>query len=342
MAVGSASKVARWRRCKHACWYSDVMSLAPIAKSIAPIRGNIIHACLENFYAGKDWTIPIQELKVDLDNVFDEEREEWGNLPQELYRILRAYIIHYRPIDAKWKVLATEYNFAYTLNSAHTYTGYIDMVVMDENKDVWIVDHKTVKAIPDERDLYMDLQLMMYYDAVKQDAELMKKIDAEGGRVAGFIFNHIKTKAPREPQVLKNGGLSKAAIDTDVRTYFETIKKHGLNPADYEDMIPKLEKNVYFKRTRLPVNQRTIGIIKAEIIATLDEYDDYVNEFVKETDKPKFTRNMLKQRCNWDCSYQRLCYGELAGMNINDIIASDYETKTGRDAVEEGDETDGQ
>jgi len=333
MAVGSASKINRWRRCKHACYYSDVLGLEPITKSIAPQKGIVLHECLNNYYAGKDWTDPIKNLVVDLEHVFDEEREEWAYLPKELYRISKGYINAYKTLDAGSVTLATEYKVEYKLNDNHTYIGYIDWIVMDANKRVWIADHKTVKALPEERDLYMDLQLVMYFDAVMNDKVLMDKITSLGGTLSGFMFNHIKTKAPKEPAILKSGGLSKAQIDTDVATYFETVKKHGLNPEDYEDMIEKLSKNVYFKRMKLPVNRKTIDIMKAEIIATMDEYDEYVN--AENVPKTRFVRNTLKQRCSWDCSYQKLCYGELAGMNIDDIISADFQKKESNRSVEE-------
>lgn len=328
MARGSASKVARWRRCKHACWYSDVLNLKPIVTSIAPQKGTILHECLRNHYTNKDWTDPIKNLKIDLDKVFDEEREEWANLPSDLYRIMKGYINAYRTIDTGSVVLATEYKVEYKLNERHTYLGYIDMIIMGSDKRVWIVDHKTVKVLPEERDLYMDLQLLMYYDAVMNDKEMMKKIKSLGGTLAGVMFNHIKTKAPREPAVLKSGGLSKAAIDTDVATYFETVRKYGLDPQDYEDMIEKLQKNTYYKRMKLPVNMKTLEIIKSEVIATLNDYEDSLKAVEDgKMNKLDFVRNTLKQRCSWDCSYQKLCYGELAGMNIQNILESEYEER---------------
>lgn len=329
MARGSASKVARWRRCKHACFYSDVLNLRPIVQSIAPQKGVILHECLRQHYMNKDWTEPIKNLVVDLEKVFDEEREEWANLPSDLYRIMRGYVNAYMTIDKESVVLETEYKVEYELNKDHTYLGYIDMIIMDKDKRVWIVDHKTVKVLPEERDLYMDLQLLMYYDAVTKDNKLMKKIKGLGGTLSGVMFNHIRTKAPREPAVLKSGGLSKAAIDTDVVTYFNTVKKYGLNPKDYEDMVDKLQKNVYYKRMKLPVNLKTLDVIRSEVVATLDDYDMFLSSYEKGIiKKTNFVRNTLKQRCSWDCAYQKLCYAELAGRDITSIITEEYEEKT--------------
>lgn len=332
MARGSASKVSRIRRCKHALYYSDMLDLERVAQSIAPAKGSLIHACLQNHYSGKDWTKPIETLKIEFDKLFDEEREEWGDLPKELYRIVRGYLLSYKDADSRIKTLATEVHFEIPLND-HIYEGYIDWIYEDD-RGVWVVDHKCVKTLPSEQDLYMDLQTLMYYEACRTDPNLVKLL--KGKKLAGVVFNHIRTKSPREPQLLKSGGLSKAAIDTDVATYFETVKKNGLNPKDYEDMLEKLRNNVFFRRTKIPVSEATISILKNEIIASLDEYDRYKKLFNNrgESCKWMFPRTLLKQRCSWDCEFSQLCFSELAGMNIQGIIDEKFQKRSKREEEE--------
>lgn len=335
MARGSASKIGRIRRCRHAFYYSDILDLQRVAKSIAPRRGNLIHECLQEHYNGRDWTKPIMNLKLDLDQVFDEEREEWANLPQELYRIVRGYLLAYKSIDANIKTLATEVPFEIELPGGHTYIGYIDWIYEDD-RGVWVADHKTVKNLPKDTDLYMDLQTFMYFEACRTDPNLVKLL--QGKQLMGVVFNHIRTKAPREPQVLKSGAISKAACDTDVATYFETVRKNGLDPNDYADMVDKLKGNVFFKRTKIPVNEKTLSIIKSEIVQTLEDVDylmriyDDCGEEVKDV----FYRTPLKQRCDWDCEFRDICYAELAGMDTTNIIASNYEKRTTREEEENG------
>ncbi len=333
MATGSASKVARWRRCRHSAYYSDILKIQRITKSIAPVRGNILHDCLEHYYTGKDWTEPIKNLKLDLDKVFDEEREQWAKLPQELYRIMRGYILAFKGIDAGIKTLATEVHFKIPLGT-HFYEGYIDWIYEDE-RGVWVADHKTVKILPKDTDLYMDAQTFMYYEAARTDEKLKKII---GDRpLAGVVFNHIRTKAPSEPKVLKSGGISKAACDTDIATYFDAVRKNGLNPEDYKDMIEKLQGNIFYKRTKIPISEKTISILKAEIITTLDDVDVYTT-FGDTIEKTKFPRTMLKNRCDWDCEFRDLCYAELAGMSIQGIMSERYEPRSKREEAD----TDGE
>jgi len=328
MAKGSASKIGRIRRCKHAFFFSDILELTRKVKAIAPSRGAIIHACLEEHYSGRDWTKPIADMKIDYDKLFEEEREEWGDLPKETYRIMRGYIAAYKTADSKLNTLATEVEFTIPLGK-HVYTGFIDWIYEDD-RGVWVCDHKTVKSLPAEQELYMDMQTLMYYEACRTDPKL--KVIIGDKKLMGVVFNHIRTKAPKEPQILKSGGVSKAACDTDIATYFEVVKKNGLDINDYKDMIDKLKNNTFFKRTKIPVSEKTLTIIKREIVASLDEIDSLLKE-AQTVANPVFPRTLLKGRCAWDCEFSTLCFAELAGMQIQGIIDEQYEPREKRETA---------
>lgn len=327
----SASKVARYRRCMKSYYYSYVLGLQRVKKSIAPVRGTIIHDCLQTHYSGGDWTKPIADLKIEWDKLFDEERAEWGDLPKEIYRIMRGYLLAYKTADSKLKTLATEVEFKYLLDGTTSkieYTGFIDWIYEDD-RGVWICDHKTVKTLPSEQELYMDMQTLLYYDACRYDEGLKKLL--EGKKLAGVVFNHIRTKAPKEPQVLKSGGISKAACDTDVATYFEAVRKAGLDVNDYKDMVDKLKGNTFFRRTRIPVSETTIAILRKELqhtarhIVTAEAYYEMWGEGTS------FTRTLLKGRCSWDCEFSKICFAELAGMNIQEMVDEDFEPRGSRE-----------
>ena len=319
---GSTSKISTYRRCKRKFYYNDILKLQHKCQSILPVRGTILHECLSNLYTGKDWATPIRDLKIEWDKLFDEEREEWGNLPDELYRIMRGYILAYRSLDAGIKTLAVERQFALPVKGGHTYNGTIDWVYEDKD-GVWIADHKTTKAIPPVNELYMDLQTLIYFEAVKQGC-------VEGvtpDNLAGIVFNHIKTKPPSKPRILKNGTVSKAQCDTDVATYFEAVKNAGQDPKDYEDMLDKLKDNEFFKRRKIPVSPKSIQILIDEAEVTLGEIEIHRNHKEKPT---IFTRNMMKNRCSWDCEFYKLCFSELAGNNTQPIIEEYYERRERR------------
>lgn len=325
MAKASSSKINLWRRCRRKAWYHDVLKLKRKTQRIAPVRGTIIHECLQRYYNGEDWTTPINNLKIDLDNVFDEEREMWLNLQSELYRIVRNYIASYRDIDAGIKTLATEKQFAIPLGDNHTYMGTIDWIYQD-NEGIWVADHKTVKQMPNREDLYTDLQTMMYFDVLNHLEEF------KGLPIRGIVFNHIRTKAPTTPKLLKSGALSKdKRIDTDVITYVSEIRRHGLNIDDYKDMIEHLKNNVFYKRIKIPTREQTLNIIRDEIITTMDEIDFYTSKAKQYgNDASKlFTRTLVKGRCSWDCEYHSLCTAELLG-TANEAILDEYEEREDR------------
>lgn len=339
---GSASKINCWRRCQKKAFFQYVLDIERVIQSIAPSRGSLLHKCLEYHYSGKDWTTPINELRVDLEAVFDEERELWTNLPDELYRIVRGYLNTYREEDTRFNVLATEVHFELPLPGGHVYEGYIDKIEEEPEQDrLWVVDYKTTGEIPDVTELFMDVPTCMYAKAL---ASGIIKVPVKKGQKVGIKFDHLKTKAPRKPQILKNGTVSKAECVTDLTTYMDTVKSVGLDPKDYQDMVPKLQKHVFFRRAAIPVRKSTIDLITDEIVTTLNDMEtatnsvtgdkhDYVNLL---KDSHMFPRTYLNKRCSWDCEYFKLCVGELAGMNVLSIIATDYQKRKGR--TEDGEE----
>lgn len=333
----STTKVNCRRRCQKQYFFQYVLGIERTIHSLAPSRGSIIHACLENHYSGKDWTLPITSLTIDLDNVFDEEREMWANLPDELYRIVRGYLQTYREDDTRFEVLATEVSFVMPLPNGHEYEGIIDKVMREIGQNrLWATDYKAVGDIPEVTELFMDVQTCMYARGI---ASGVIKLPIHQGEKVGIMFDHIRTKAPRKPDILKNGTVSKSAIVTDVTTYMDTVKAQGLDPKDYSDMLPKLQKHVFFRRASIPARKSTIQMIEREIVATLDDTertlslitgdpDDYESLIAK--DSYLFPRTYLSKRCSWDCQYYKLCVGELSGMNPLNIIAAEYQKRKGR------------
>ena len=336
MATASASKIARWRRCLRKAYYADFLKLERQKLKLAPERGSIIHKCLQTHYNGGDWTKPVEELTVEWERLFDEERAEWGDLPSEVYRILRGYLLAYRDADAHVKTKFTEVQFSLPLNEYHTYKGTIDWGFEDD-RGLWIADHKTVKTIPETTDLYLDPQTFMYFEAANCIPELQEQL---GGKPTGVVFNHIRTKAPTVPKMLAKGGLSKdKRIDTDVLTYFQAVRNHGLDVEDYRDMLEHLKDNVFYRRIRVPVKPKTLEIMREEIIGTMDTMEllKEVYDHSSESVLRLFPRTLIKDRCKWDCEFNRICFNELAGSNVTDIINNEYQEREERydDEIEE-------
>lgn len=327
--IASASKIATWRRCQKKYFYNYVLDIERTVQSIAPSRGSIIHSCLEEHYNGRDWTKPINDLKIDLDNVFEEEAAEWLNLPGELYRIIKGYLAVHKEEDKKLDVLGTEEYFKIPVGH-HEYEGYIDKIEARIDAPViQVVDYKTAKDIPDVTQLYMDVPTAMYANAVSMGAV---KVPVTKGSKVVVVFDHIRTKAPRVPDVLKNGQISRAACDTDVATYVEAIKAQGLDPHDYADVLAKLERKVFFRRAAIPLRKSTVAMMTIEIITSLDDMEERTGIAMTDPwgNAYRFPRTFIRNMCSWDCPYHKLCTAGLAGIDQQAIIDMEYQKRRGR------------
>src|SRR3546814_5607353 len=81
-------------------------------------------------------------------NLFDEEKEELGDLPREMQSLMESYLWHYRN-DESWTVHEVEKTIEVPLPflSGVTLKLRLDMLVEDEY-GLWVVDHKPHKTIP--------------------------------------------------------------------------------------------------------------------------------------------------------------------------------------------------
>lgn len=113
------------------------------------------------------------------------------------------------------------------------YHATVDWVLIDrELGAVFNADYKVRKAYTPEHAEEVNLQQTMY----------QRLLAYNGIPTDGTIMFQVKAQPPREPELLASGkGLSRAAIVTDWETYEATLRKHGFDPADYEDMKPKLD-----------------------------------------------------------------------------------------------------
>jgi len=168
-----------------------------------------------------------------------------------------------------------------------------------------VLTHNTHKVLPDENTRFSDLQTVLYYWACRENGE----------KVDGVLWDYIRTKPPAIPETLKSGGLSKRSnIDTDYPTYYGEIKRLGLNPADYSDILEKVKKNVFFKRVPLPgPSEVLIGNVVKDFFDTAQEIRD---------NPESRTRNMTRD-CK-SCTYFNLCSAEVRGLDTEFIIKQMY------------------
>jgi len=259
--------------------------------------------------------------------LFEEEREDLGDLPDETERLFRSYLRFWKQDRDLYTVAqlpngqpAIELIVQASLKEfglPGNFKGKIDLVVEDdEYEGLWIWDAKWVKSIPVPDERMMSPQALLYVWALR------KALDMD---VRGFVYNYARTKPPAVPRVLKRpaGMLSTASkMDTDVYTYLTAIKEtHGKEWKNYLPYYkPKLDElrgreALWFDRARIPVeNDR--------ILRGVREYLASVTDIRRREKRRDYTPRTYNYSCKWSCEYHNLCTAEFQGLEIEPLIKS--------------------
>jgi hypothetical protein len=292
----SQSKIKTWRRCHKAYDYRYGQGLVRRTAPVALLRGTTLHAMLEANIKGEDWTIPLGVYAEQYGKLWAEEAEQYPH-PDELKGIYERYQRHWAndglTYDGRAEVeLIVEHR-------GIIFKGIIDAFPKDKQDRIWLSDHKTHKILPDEHTRFSDIQTVLYYWMAKQ----------EKLQVDGILWDYLRTKPPAIPEVLKSGGLSKRSnIDTDRATYEAEIKKHRLNPADYQDILAKVDRNVFFQRIYLP--NPAADLIHNVVTEAFDTAIEIENS-------TSTCRNMTRD-CK-SCTFYPICSAEVRGIDSSFI-----------------------
>lgn len=110
--------------------------------------------------------------------------------------------------------------------------------VAEDSSGVWVIDHKFRKTFMPEMSEFLNLQ-MAFYQGLLDNAHNITTI--------GSRQLQIKPKLPLQPEILKNGKVSKKDTMTDWDTYAAFVKSCGQNPSDYiDEMKDKLDRHIWF------------------------------------------------------------------------------------------------
>ena len=278
--------------------------------------------------------VPWQEVhasfSAEYDQLFDEEKEEYGDLPFECERLFKGYLRFWKEEAEQYSVAslhnrspAIEFLVEYPLpkvGKEFPFKGRLDLMVEDqEYGGLWIRDAKWVKTIPDDDERMMSPQNCMYVWATR-------KMEYD---VRGFIYDYGRTKAPAIPRVLKNGSLSVAQrMDTDYYTYVRAIKElHGDMWKDYAKAyyleklrVLKDRDILWYRRERIPVEDHKVKQALIEFIVSVRDIQR----------RSKHAPRSYFYNCRWGCEYHSLCTAEFAGLDIEPIVVADFTTSEER------------
>ena len=323
----SYSEIKLARKCPRAHKYRYGERLARKKPNRPAFIGTILHEMLHAWVlcrihdiVEKDpWDV-LKKYKKQYAKLFKEERELFGDVPATVTAIFEGYLRRWRKDGLKY--IASEVPVLTDLTPDIRLVGFIDKIVEDKQGRRFLMDHKFHRTIPGPEDRFADIQTLLYFWGWNRENPPEKQVD-------GVVWDYGRMKAPTKPELLQRGGLTKRAnIDTDVHTYRETIKEHGLKEKDYKDILAKLDgkETTFFERVWLPAPPK--GMIE-EVVEDARQTVVVQKHLMKAGIAP---RNMSKFNCNY-CDYRPLCEAEIRQLDADFIRKRDYEN---RDWPEEG------
>jgi PD-(D/E)XK nuclease superfamily protein len=307
----SQSKVNTWRRCRQAYDYKYVEMLEQ-KKKPRPLKfGSIIHEMVEAEVGGKNPFKVLKNLAIKEEKLFDEEREMYGNIVEDIEYIMTAYFDYwekrpehlvYIPVKKKW----AEHEFEIEIDKDIIAKGKIDAFAKYK-KLKSLVEHKSHKNIPNEEHRWRNLQSVFY----------IRIADMLGwGSMEGTIWDYIRSKPPTRPEILKSGKLSERALDSLPQVVEDVIKANKLKRDDYKTLIKSQEDNLpsYFQRIYTPANKNVIASVFTEFVATSREMAALHGKSKEKT---------FGQHCTW-CGFRTLCAAELKGHDVDFVKEREF------------------
>jgi hypothetical protein len=311
----SNSRLKTYRRCPKQYEFKYVMGLKTRREDLPRKRGSWLHELLMTHYDGEDWKYRHQILTAKFMEMFEEEREELGDLPAECHRIMVSYLQHWARHDRGLRVVDSELDELMTLPNGDEFNFIIDLIVEESDGGLWLWDHKTVGNFMDAEFMLIDAQLARYFWA----AERMGYTP-----LRGIVFNELSTRVPTVPKFLKASGRleMRKNIRCDVYTYYREILQRDLDPRTYASFLKMLmrQSDQWFRRTKLPKDKPLTDRVLAEMMMTAREIKAAVdlNEFPRTPDRS----------CTWGCDFLHPCMIQLQGGEIDQVLKLRY-TKRG-------------
>jgi hypothetical protein len=320
--ITTHSMIKSMRECPRQAGFKYADRLKPKRLSKPLRRGTWMHYLLEEHHAGRDWEAMHRSLTAKYNELFDEEKDFYGDLPTECLSLMKSYIWHYK--DDPWKVLETEFTVEAEFPDGTLYRGKVDALIENQH-GLWLVDHKTHGNLPGLTYRLLDAQSALYLWAA-----LKNKLP-----VQGFMWNYLRTKPPAKPYLLKDGSrLSKKLGDTDWLTFTDEIKRlkaergYRITGADvqfadrlkqqrYRPGEPQLSP--FFQRSILEKDTAMLRRVATAAYHTSKRMNEYPWE-----NKDAIERNVQLFKCERMCSYRDLCTAELTGGNLVPLLRTNY------------------
>lgn len=357
--------IRTWKQCreKYALRYVD--GLVPAKTAKAPSFGTLFHLLMKHLWIHDrsgfsftdvidEWREPIiadakrhaeqvqQQLGFTDDRIVDTAIERCDNIQNECLPLFQFYRDDVWQSElGKYTPIFVERTFEVPLTTRDDkrhpvwrYSGKWDLVLWENATQKTIVrDYKTTvrnptdfAAISENDTQHIGYTYASLYLATHKQQQSDEPFWPERIRpITDYELEIIRKKVPKEPPLLKRGGLSKAQnIDTTQELYMQAIKRHGLEPSDYQDVLDMLEKRgpAFHFRHRLPVGRAELLRWAHETRVCLEDLRriELHRELAYRADSMT-CRQMYGRRCE----YHSLCYGDADAARVDFIVRKPHE-----------------
>jgi len=144
--------------------------------------------------------------------------------------------------------------------------------LVEKDGEAWVVEWKTCTTFPDTDELWRDIQNAMYVMALQYNPPPI----LHGLPVVGTVYTFLRKKAPAEPKTLKDGTLSKAAIDTSAEAYRAYLSYQQISPLWYGDILSALAQGEhnFFRRVWVRRPQASLTYALENLLAVARDMID--------------------------------------------------------------------
>ncbi len=291
-------ELATFRRCPKKYEYAFVRNWEPLVPPEVVRIGDYVHQFLAHAVAPDARPQPVPRR----------EDEDAFAMAED---IVTRYVQHVG-LPPAGDVIAVEEDYSREISELGVTVAFKpDLVYWDEARTRFVIrDYKTVDQIPRERtEDELDLQPLVYLWGMRPYLKLMAMLIGRRPGTCSILWEYefLRRAVPRDPDVTRDGRVSRARITTTRERYEAAVRRAGADPAEYADILDSLPREAdYFGRERILLTPEELDRAESEILDSLrllllaDRHD-------------LFPRNPIKtggERCA-GCPYFQLCKAEL-------------------------------
>lgn len=304
----SQSKVNTYRKCHYAYHLRYNRKLRKKVKARPLVFGGLVHKLIEAHINGDDpWKL-FEKIKKEQGKTFRILAEEYGEILEDVHIIMMDYFDYWKKDDVQYVEIngkKSEFLFEVEVEKGIIAVGKIDGIAKAK-KMRWLAEHKTGRQLPNEDHRWRQIQSSVYLRIME-----MAKLP----RVEGIMWDYIRSKSPTEPQILKDGSVTKRALDTLPSKIAAFLKKGDHKTANFAHLISAAYDN------RKEYFQRKFSAIKKNVVDEV--FQDFVDTSIEMSTSTARDKH-IGRHCDW-CEYEKLCRAELQDLDVKFVRSTEYE-----------------